>query len=66
MIKSKWFWSVIMPVTIRDVAKLAGLSNINVLCVLDGYNEVADDTHHLVEQSAKEMGLGTIGFFCAS
>lgn len=45
-----------MPVTIRDVAKRLNLSITTVSRALDGYDDVAEETRRLVNQTAQEMG----------
>lgn len=45
-----------MPTTIRDVAKKLNLSIYTVSRALDGYDDVADRTRHLVIETARDMG----------
>lgn len=52
---TKTFW-LIMPVTIREVAKRLNLSITTVSRALDGYSDVAEHTRELVERTAHEMG----------
>src|SRR5919106_7090582 len=44
-----------MPPTIRDVAKKLNLSITTVSRALDGYDDVAEKTRHLVIETAKKM-----------
>ncbi|MDP2776957.1 MAG: LacI family DNA-binding transcriptional regulator, partial [Anaerolineales bacterium] len=52
---TKTFW-LIMPTTIRDVAKQLNLSITTVSRALDGYSDVAEETRQRVIQAAEEMG----------
>lgn len=45
-----------MSVTIRDVAKRLNLSITTVSRALDGYDDVAEETRRLVEDTAQQMG----------
>ena len=45
-----------MSITIRDVAKRLNLSITTVSRALDGYDDVAEDTRRLVEETAQQMG----------
>lgn len=52
---SETFW-LVMPITIRDVAKRLNLSITTVSRALDGYDDVSEETRLRVIQVAKEMG----------
>ena len=45
-----------MSITIRDVAKRLNLSITTVSRALDGYDDVAEDTRRLVEETGLQMG----------
>jgi LacI family transcriptional regulator, galactose operon repressor len=47
---------IIMPVTIRDVAKKLNLSITQVSRALDGYEDVSEETRQRVIETARQMG----------
>jgi LacI family transcriptional regulator len=49
-------WISAVPVTLKDIAKRVGFSITTVSRALGGYDDVADETRHLIVQTAQEMG----------